>query len=363
MGLYRTVKRRKTRSRRRRKNKFWKKTFVTGALLGGGIYFVQKTLEETSYSGQQTVIMDITDAAGKFTSQVNKGFEEIQIKDDTPLIDLSRTNSANILLTNLETGDVLAEKNSNVQLYPASLTKIMTALVAIEMVDDLDKEVVMIPDYFEGLFEQEASVAGFLEDELLSFRDLLYGAILPSGADACLAIAYSLAGSEAEYVSLMNQKAEELELSKTHFSNVTGLHDPQNYSSAEDLTSLLKYALDNPDFYQVFTTVEYSTEPTNFHADGVQMFNSIFRHGEEYPKFSDFVIGAKTGFTEEAGLCLATLAEINGESYILITAGAGAQENGPDYVEILDPLHVADATMIYSQVEKIHERSKINVNE
>lgn len=274
------------------------------------------------------------------------------MEDSAPLVDLTGLTSPYALLMERESGKVVAEENSKIKLYPASLTKIMTVILAIELEEDLDRQITMEERYFERLYELDATVAGFQVGETVPFRDLLYGATLPSGADACLAIAYLLAGSEPAYVELMNAKAEELGLKRTHFSNTTGLHDPDNYSSVGDLAQLLQYALQDEDFYQIFTTRAYTTAPTNLNPEGIRMRSSLFRYMDDFPELDPLLLGGKTGFTEEAGLCLASLARVDGTDYILVTAGAGAQVvvPGQPIVEIKDPLHVQDADLVYTQL-------------
>lgn len=338
---------------RKRKQKFGKKLLISSICISVCYYIAEETT--LLFPNDKAVVEGVVegpDPQANAVDQQNNDFIETVIESDSALIDLSAVNSSGVVLTRLNDETVIAAKNPDQVLYPASLTKIMTVITAIDLIDDLNEDVVMEEVFFDGLFEQEAAITGFLVDEVVTYNDLLYGAILPSGADACLALAYKLAGSEEKFVALMNQKAGELGLSHTRFSNVTGLHDKNNYSSAKDLSVLLEYALENDDFYRVFTTIDYQVEPTNMNPYGIYLVNSVFRHGEQYPKMLDYIIGAKTGFTEEAGVCLASLAIINDEPYILITLGAGAQKAGPDYVDIVDPLHVMDAIAIYSQLEK-----------
>ena len=192
------------------------------------------TAEETTllFPNDKAVVEGVVegpDPQANAVDQQNNDFIETVIEDDSALIDLSAVNSSGVVLTRLNDETVIASKNPDQVLYPASLTKIMTVITAIDLIDDLNEDVVMEEVFFDGLFEQEAAITGFLVDEVVTYNDLLYGAILPSGADACLALAYKLAGSEEKFVTLMNQKAGELGLSHTRFSNVTGLHDKNNY--------------------------------------------------------------------------------------------------------------------------------------
>lgn len=343
------------RRRKRRRFPLIRGLFFLSAL-GGVLYTVQQI---SGVSDEQPAVIEIAESEAVMEShppvvQAADDFRENLVEFSAPFIDLKSVHSPNVILTNLETGRVVTKRDSDKQLPPASLTKIMTVLVALENVKDLDQIVEMKPEYFDRLFEQEAAVAGFQVGEKVSFRDLLYGAMLPSGADACLAIAHLIAGSEAEYAILMNERAAELQMDATHFVTVTGLHHPDHVSSVADLELLLEVALENETFYQIFTTDEYLTGPTTFNPEGLTMRSTVKRYREEYEEIEKIIIGGKTGFTEEAGQCLATLAKVEGQTYLLVTAGAGAQAAGPgpDYVPILKPLHVLDAATIYKQLEK-----------
>ncbi|MGP6146616.1 D-alanyl-D-alanine carboxypeptidase family protein [Jeotgalibaca sp. A122] len=267
-------------------------------------------------------------------------------------VDLSKTNSPNVILLDFQTGETVAEKASSEIVFPASLTKIMTVAVALDYLTDFDQEIIMQEEYFEGLFEARASISGFEAGEKTTVRELLYGAILPSGADACLALAYLIAGSEADYVALMNQKAIELGMTRTHYANATGLHDPENISSVADIAKLVLTALQNSTFYEVFTTLQHEVPATNYNNEGFIMNSTIFNPLLKLPELKGLMIGGKTGFTEQAGLCLASLAQIDGKKYVLVTAGADAIPDFPVDQDrhIEEPLHIQDAANIYRQL-------------
>ena len=259
-------------------------------------------------------------------------------------VDFSDLYSSNAVLLNAETGSVLAEKGSNEKIYPASLTKIMTALLAVERTSDLDHRYQLPADIFQSLYLQNASMAGFLPDEQVSLRDLLHGILLPSGAECCVAFADYIAGSEPAFVDLMNQKAAELGMNDTHFCNSTGLHDPDHYSTVQDLALLLKYALNNQDFLDAFTCSSYCTSSTVQHPDGFTMKSTLFNNLPSAAVNGGEILGGKTGYTLEAQLCLASLASVNDTRYILVTAhAAGSQKT--------EPFHVRDAINVYNQID------------
>lgn len=260
-------------------------------------------------------------------------------------IDLNTLYSPYAVLVDLESGNVLAEQNSTERMYPASLTKIMTALIAIEETEDMEQTTTLPSDIFPSLYEENASLAGFQPGETVTWKDLLYGVMLPSGAECCLTFARQIAGSEGAYVDLMNKKAEELGMNDTHFSNATGLQDKKHYSTVRDIAVLLRYALENDTFRQVFTARRYSVPPTAYHSEGFTFYNTMFQAMDNAGISDDDILGGKTGYTEKAGLCLASLAEINDREYILVTAKA----DGNHYTE---PYHVIDAENVYGQIRK-----------
>lgn len=247
--------------------------------------------------------------------------------------------SSNAILLNNTTGKILMEKKSEEKIYPASLTKIMSAIVVIEHITDLQKTIVLQPEMFHSLYAEDASMAGFQPNEKVSVMDLLYGALLPSGAEATIGLANYVSSSETEFVQLMNDKARELGMKHTHFTNATGLHDVNHYSSVRDIAKLLQYSLNNEVFRKIFTTERYSVSPTNQHPNGFTFENSMFKNIESNEFSSREIIGGKTGYTEEAGLCLASLAKKEGEEYILVTAGARGDHKTKQF-NLLDALTV-----------------------
>jgi D-alanyl-D-alanine carboxypeptidase (penicillin-binding protein 5/6) len=167
--------------------------------------------------------------------------------------------------------------------------------------------------------------------------------LLPSGAECAMGLAEHTAGSAEAFADRMNQKAEELGMDGTHFTNATGMHDPAQYTTARDMAALLDYALANPLFYDIFTARRYSVGSTNKHPGGVTFESSMFAKSEEdYGAFT--LLGGKTGYTPEAGQCLASLAEKDGQRYILVTAGAPVQSN------LYQAEHVDDAVAVYSDI-------------
>ncbi|MBQ3297709.1 MAG: D-alanyl-D-alanine carboxypeptidase [Bacilli bacterium] len=222
--------------------------------------------------------------------------------------------SKNAILYNTKEDKIMYEKNSTDKVSIASLTKITTAIVALENIKDLDEKVTLTRADFKGLAEANASVAGFRIGQEVTYRDLLYGLMLPSGADAAQALTRNIAGSNDKFIDLMNDKAKELKLENTHYANSTGLDDSNHYSTVKDVLKVFKYALKNEEFKKIITTSKYTI------SDGSMTFRSTLSKASTLD--IEYIKGGKTGTTGDAGLCLATLANYDDTDFILVTAGA-----------------------------------------
>lgn len=240
--------------------------------------------------------------------------------------------SKSAILYNMDDDIILYEKNSEERTSIASLTKIMTCIIAIENIDNLDQKIILKSDVFTGLAEAGASVAGFRVGENVTFRDLLMGALLPSGADATRALALNISGSESEFVNLMNNKAIELGLKDTHFENTTGLESSNHYSTVKDISIILKYALKNQTFKDMYTTREYTT------TSNLTFYSTLKKISNNYSFDVSNILGSKTGYTDEAGLCMSSIANYNGVNYLLVTAGADYRGNVPR--QLLDAMTI-----------------------
>lgn len=260
-------------------------------------------------------------------------------------------NSKNAILLELSSGEVMAEKKPDEKIYPASITKVLTAIIALEHFENTEEELEVPSHIFGYLREQNASVAGFYAGEKVKVIDLLYGVLLPSGADACLTLATTISANEQEFAKLMTQKAHELGALNTNFVNSTGLHDDNHYTTVRDLSKILSYALKNETFRKIFTTEKYTTSKTNMHSKGITLNNTTFsalsRAGITSDKVEVYVKGGKTGFTGEACLCLASLGQKNGKEFILITVGAGSSYSNRGVY------HVVDAQYVYENYANI----------
>lgn len=263
--------------------------------------------------------------------------------DSTVSISPDRLNSPNVILICLKDHTILMQKNSEEKIYPASLTKIMTVIVAIESLPNFNEEIRLTNSTFQGLYGADASMAGFQPGEKVSAIDLLYGALLPSGAESCIGLADQIAGSEQGFVKKMNQKAADLDMDSTHFENVTGLHNENHYTTVKDLAILLSYALQNDTFREIFTSSHHLTKPTNKHPDGITFYNTMFKELNNQNIINGEILGGKTGYTNEAGLCLASLAKVGRQEYIVISAGAKGDHHSQQY-------NITDALAVYNSI-------------
>ena len=225
------------------------------------------------------------------------------------------------IIVNLKTHKVVAARSAEERFYPASTTKIMTLLVAQENIKSYDDTFTMTTDITDPLYVAEATVAGFLSGEVIKMTDLLYGTILPSGADAAVGLATKISGGEAQFVELMNKKASELGLKNTHFTNVTGLFDKDHYSSAYDMAVILETAIQNPLCRKILSTYQYRSSPTNKHPDGLLMSATLFNYMYGTEPETATIVGGKTGFVNESGFCIASFGKNNTteNEYIVVT--------------------------------------------
>lgn len=252
-------------------------------------------------------------------------------------------SSKNILVIDLEKDKAVFEKNSREKAYPASLTKIMTALVAIENTEDFSEKFKVDVDSYKEMVAKNSSMAGFYGREIVTIDDLLYGTVLSSGGEAAKTLAIKVAGNEASFVNKMNEKAKELEMNNTKFVNAEGMQSENQYTSAEDLGKLLKYALQNEKFKEVFTTKEYTTSKTLDHPKGIKLVSTVLDYISEEDEKEFKILGGKSGTTGEAGLCWATLISKNDREYICIVMGSPLDDlKNPTMLQKEDTIKLAE---------------------
>lgn len=234
--------------------------------------------------------------------------------------------SESAVLIDAATGTILAQKDADKKMYPASLTKIMTAILALESGKLTD--VITVDD--DTPFEIDGSHIALEPGEILTLKDLLYALMLPSANDAASVIAKHYGGSMENFVKMMNDKAKELGAYKSNFTNPHGLHDTNHYSTAADLALITKYAMENDEFRKIVSTYKYEIQITN-KKDEPRYFttlnkllyntsyNQIYVDGLYISPYYEYATGAKTGYTPEAGNCLAATAKKDGTELIAVT--------------------------------------------
>jgi len=242
-----------------------------------------------------------------------------------------RIESEYVLLVNLTTGEVLFEHLADEQAYPASLTKMMTILIAIESAEG---DGITVRANFDELHLANATVAGFEYGEVRTLSEILHGAMLPSGADATATIAYHVSGSYEDFTAVMNARAAEIGMANTNFTNASGLHDPNQYTTAYDMAIFLSYALENPLFRDVFTARTYTISTNS--GDVRQLHSTLFSRMDSATFNGGEILGGKDGYTPQAGMCLASLATDGDHEFALITLGGRSPG-----------AHLTDAVAIY----------------
>lgn len=241
--------------------------------------------------------------------------------EEFPLI-----SSRNVLFINLDKDEVIYEKASDDKVLIASLTKIMTALVGIENIDNIDEKIVVTNDMIKGI-EADYTKVGFKAGDTVTYKDILYGILLKSGADATNIMAISTSSTIDNFVNKMNEKAKALKMNDTHFTNTIGKDNENHYSSAKDLSKLLKYAYKNNIFKEIFTSETYVTSDSKYNISGPLKYI----HNDEFKM--NYVNGAKTGYTKAAGLCLASIATHKDNEYLLVTIGNDSQDKKAYFID------------------------------
>lgn len=222
-------------------------------------------------------------------------------------------------------GVILYENNPDVKMYPASLTKIMTALVVFDKVANLDETLVFSYNAVTNGLDKKTTTIGASSGDRLSIKDCLYAILLPSANDAANALAEHVAGNIRDFVSLMNEKAEKLGMTNSHFKNPTGLHDDEQYTTARDLSIMMSYAMKNPTFVQMSSSLSYRHAPIRRYKDPENSNNVMLNTNSMLATGSGYyyrgILAGKTGFTNEAGYNLIECVERNNLRLIFVDLG------------------------------------------
>lgn len=250
--------------------------------------------------------------------------------------------SDTVFVYNITEDKVIKAYNAGKKRPPASLVKVMTTYLALDMDVPLDTITPVDPDSFYTAFNHNASMAGYSENETVTLRDLLYGTMLPSGAEAANSIAVNLLGSKEAYVRAMNKKAKELGMKETHFTNVDGIDDPDQYTTAKDMAKLMLKAIEDEEFFTIMTSPSYQSTPTDWHPEGVLMYSTVLtKIDPNLIEGNGKILGGKSGTTGGAGLCWMTLAQKNGKFYLIVVMGAPLGDiNQPNQGQIEDTINI-----------------------
>ena len=243
--------------------------------------------------------------------------------DSAGAVNSETVASSNALLIDLDDNTAVVQRGAGERIVPASMTKILTVLVAAEHVQDLDDTFTITREITDYSYSNDCSAVGFGDGETVTVRDLFYGTVLPSGADAAAGLAYYVSGSLEGFVGLMNEKLEELGLSDTaHFTNCVGLYDEDHYCTLYDMAVILKAAVENDLCREVLSAHTYTTSSTEQHPEGILISNWFLRRIEDKETNGE-VVCAKTGYVAQSGSCAASY-EItdSGKHYICVTADA-----------------------------------------
>lgn len=253
-----------------------------------------------------------------------KKTETVVYTADENTVEIPQSNDAKTaIIVRRSDGKIIAQRGAHEKIYPASTLKIMTLIVAVENISNFDDTFTMTYEITDPLYLADASVAGFLNGEQVTVTDMLYGMILPSGADSAMGLAIKVAGSEKEFVNLMNKKVKEMGLKNTHFANVSGLFSEDNYSTAYDMAVITDYAYQNELCRKVLSTYQYTTEKTPQNPNGILLSSTLFSYMYGDEPVTAKITGGKTGYVNESGYCICTFGESaeSGEEYIAVTMG------------------------------------------
>ena len=289
-----------------------------------------KSAVQTAYQSVESQIQavvpetkDNTDSTGEAASYVVKGDYTISGLDAAPYLGSDEVTSTRALLVDADNRTVLYQRGAGDRISPASMTKVLTLLVAVEHITDLEDTFTITREITDYSYSHDCSAVGFDENETVTVKDLLYGTILPSGGDAAAGLAFYLCGSLDGFVDLMNQKLQELGLSgSAHFTNCVGLYDENHYCTLYDLAVIMAAAMDNPLCREILNARTYTTSSTEQHPDGIIISNWFLRRIEDKDTHGE-ILAAKTGYVVQSGNCAVSFSRTDsGRQYICVTADA-----------------------------------------
>lgn len=290
--------------------------------------------KQTNDHRQQVIVSGVQASLPDMTALLEQAEEEqaqvlkeqkvytAQTTDATTSVD-DEVQSTNGIFIDLATGNILFDRDAHTRINPASMTKVLTVLVAAEHVTDWSDTFEITPEITNYSYVHDCSAVGFSNNEVVTVEDLFYGTVLCSGGDAALGLATYVAGSQEAFVDMMNEKLKELGLSDTaHFTNCVGLYDENHYCTVYDIAMILEAAIDQPQCREVLSTKKYTTSSTPEHPEGIQISNWFLRRIEDKDTGGEVICG-KTGFVAQSGSCAVSYGvDESGKEYICATVNA-----------------------------------------
>lgn len=280
--------------------------------------------EELQEAGENTGITDSAEETDSPEPEEEPPVYQFTSTEDTVAINSAEVNSTNAILVDEDANVIIASKGANDRIYPASMTKVLTVLVAAEHLakEDLDDTFTMTLEITDYAYVNDCSSVGFSDGEEVPVRDLFYGTVLPSGGDAAVGLATYVAGSHEAFVELMNEKLKELGISDSaHFTNCVGIYDDNHYCTVYDMAVIMKAAMQNDLCREILSAHTYTTAATKEHPDGISISNWFLRKIEDKDMGGEVLCG-KTGYVVQSKNCAVSYSDIRGKTYICVTTGA-----------------------------------------
>ena len=272
----------------------------------------------------------------------------IEISDIYAVVDEEKIHSSNVGVYNIEEMSLIYGKNIDERISIASITKVMTAIVAVENVEDVYDSVKVDYNKISKWLYEDLSIAGIYDGQELTYYDLIATMLIPSGADSAIFIASSIFKNYNEFINKMNEKASELGMNSTHFSNPVGYDDENNYSTIEDVAIMMKYALENNTLKDILTMKKYTTSDNK-----LTVYSTLDSLAIKYGVQIDKIIGGKTGTTQNAGRCLASFSDDEGVPLLVIVVGSPLYSNMP--------YNLIDTEYLYNIIQKEYTKRYIFV--
>ncbi len=336
-----------------------------------GIGAVESIIDKISPEELEALFSQPEEPEKTISPEVAMFFDGYEVSDASArYLDSQEVQSQYAVIISLEDGEVIAGRESSARMYPASMTKVLTALTAAELLEErarestragspltfediLNETVAVSEDVLNYTYSKGCSQAGFMIDEVVTVRDLFYGTILPSGGDAAMTLAIYSAGSEEAFVEKMNEKIAELGLSGTsHFMNSIGLYHDDHYTTCTDMAMILKAAVENDFCREVLSRHIYTTSASAAHPGGIEISNWFLRRIEDKDNHG-VVMAGKTGYVMESGNCAASYQiDDTGRHFLCVTGNAWSGWRAIyDHVAIYQTYTGSNAGVLYRSAD------------